>query len=286
MKNERLKPALDVILLFVIVMAFYAAVVIVLYLFGGMHLTGTPMQRIWKSCILSFIQNGIFSFMTIFVTVRLWKKKIGDLGLTSLKQDWKDMIVGLLVGAAGITIPFLLMLVSKSAEIKSVSTQYIGVVAVSFLSYLFVGFGEEIFFRGGVMLGLKETKSKGIILGVSAVIFGAMHLGNNGATFLAICNLILFGIVAGYCFYCSGSIWFTIGMHTTWNFFQGNIYGFPVSGGQGYSIITLCIPEENIFTGRAFGPEGGLGVTIALIFMFILCRFYYHNQRENAFLKK
>lgn len=286
MKNGKLKPALDVILLFVIVMASYVVAVIALYLFGGMHLTGTPMQRIWKSCILSFMQNGIFSFMTIFVAVRLWKKKISDLGLTSLKQDWKDMIVGLLVGVAGITIPFLLMLVSKSAEIESVSTQYIGVVAVSFLSYLFVGFGEEIFFRGGVMLGLKETKSKGIIIGVSAVIFGAMHLGNNGVTLLAIGNLTLFGIVAGYCFYRSGSIWFTIGMHITWNFFQGNIYGFPVSGGQDYSIITLSIPKENIFTGRAFGPEGGLGVTIALILMLILCKFYYRKQKENTFFTK
>ena len=286
MKNGKLKPALDVILLFVIVMASYVVAVIALYLFGGMHLTGTPMQRIWKSCILSFMQNGIFSFMTIFVAVRLWKKKISDLGLTSLKQDWKDMIVGLLVGVAGITIPFLLMLISKSAEIESVSTQYIGVVAVSFLSYLFVGFGEEIFFRGGVMLGLKETKSKWIIIGVSSVIFGAMHLGNNGVTLLAICNLILFGIVAGYCFYRSRSIWFTIGMHITWNFFQGNIYGFPVSGGQDYSIITLCIPRENIFTGRTFGPEGGLGVTIALILMLILCKFYYRNQKENTFFTK
>jgi len=286
MRKEWLKPVLDTILLFVMVFAVYVAVILAISLCGGMNITGTPMQRVWKNCMLSLVQNGIFSCLTIFVVIRIWKKKINNLGLTSFKRDWKELIIGFFVGAVGITISFLVMLLSKSAEIESVSKQYIDVVAVNFLCYLFVGFGEEILFRGGIMLGLKETRNKGVIIGGSAVIFGAMHLGNNGVTFLAVGNLILFGIVAGYCFYRSGSIWMTIGIHIAWNFLQGNIYGFPVSGGQDYSIITIHIPKANWVTGGTFGPEGGLGVTIALIFMFIFCKGYYRNQKENAFLEQ
>ncbi len=136
------------------------------------------------------------------------------------------------------------------------------------------------------MLALKETKNKGMVIGLPAVIFAALHLSNNGVTLLAVVNLICCGLLVGYCFYQSGSIWLPIGLQIFWNFVQGNIYGFHVSGVNNNSLLQLKTIRENIVTGGEFGPEGGLGVTIALCLSFVYVIFRYRKSPKGQFLKE
>ena len=77
-----------------------------------------------------------------------------------------------------------------------------------------------------------------------------------------------------------------IGFHITWNYFQGNIWGFLVSGtvaeGSMYQVKVL---EENLINGGAFGPEGGLIVTGILVLTFIFVMYYYRNNSIDEFMK-
>lgn len=136
------------------------------------------------------------------------------------------------------------------------------------------------------MLALRETKSKVMILAIPAVVFGLMHLGNNGISVMAVINLILYGLLAGYCFYRSGNIWLPAGFHITWNFVQGNVYGFSVSGFRTSSFTKTVVVKETPFTGGAFGPEGGIGVTIALVIIFVGVYYYYRNRPASAFMEQ
>lgn len=58
-------------------------------------------------------------------------------------------------------------------------------------------------------------------------------------------------------------------MHFAWNFFQGYLWGFPVSGGlpKEESIFNQSTTGMNLFTGGSFGPEAGL---IALLLFLII----------------
>ncbi len=56
-----------------------------------------------------------------------------------------------------------------------------------------------------------------------------------------------------------------IGYHITWNYFQGDIFGFLVSGNVTDSIYTIRTINSNIINGGSFGPEGGIVVTALLI---------------------
>lgn len=233
----------------------------------------------------SVVQNIPFILAPSILTLFIWKMKWSDLGYTSLKSDWKDFFTGILLGMVGITIAWIFLLGSGSVKIIGVTGQYLKAVFLYFLGYIWVGFGEETFCRAGLMLALRETKSKALIIGAPAVVFGALHLGNPGISVLAFLNLVGFGLFAGYYFYRSGNIWLPIGFHIAWNFVQGNVYGFHVSGTTNYSIVESKVLKETVFTGGEFGPEGGLGVTIALIVMYVLAKVYYRKRPESEFMK-
>jgi hypothetical protein len=64
------------------------------------------------------------------------------------------------------------------------------------------------------------------------------------------------------------SLWFPLGVHWAWNWALGAVFGLPVSG------ITKIAPNPLLvgtdlgpawLTGAAYGIEGGIACTIALI---------------------
>jgi membrane protease YdiL (CAAX protease family) len=93
-----------------------------------------------------------------------------------------------------------------------------------------------------------------------------LHYGNSGINLLGLLNLFLFGVFAALYFLRRGSIWGISAIHSMWNFAQGNVFGCAVSGNSGMDSIfsTTSQSANTIFNGGAFGPEGGLGVTIIL----------------------
>lgn len=119
---------------------------------------------------------------------------------------------------------------------------------------------EEFACRGLMLSGLMMlVKNKYISVLVSAVVFGMAHAGNPHATVVSVISNSLGGVMYAIAYLEAGNLFFPIALHFSWNFFQGPIFGFPVSGLNFSGIISQSITlKNNIVMGGMYGPEGGI----------------------------
>ena len=97
--------------------------------------------------------------------------------------------------------------------------------------------------------------------------FALFHVGNANFSVIAFINLALFGFFAAVFTLRRGSIWAIGAIHAIWNFAQGNLFGFSVSGMAMSDSVLIATPNNfgAILSGGKFGLEGGLGATIVLL---------------------
>jgi membrane protease YdiL (CAAX protease family) len=232
---------------------------------------------------LQLLQCIILIFFVILFW-KLWDKgKLRQIGFTNINSSWRDLGVGLLIGAVSFSIVAFILLATKSVEmVNSFGTPKFSIsLMVQLFIFIFVGINEELFCRGYCMTVLKQTKKPWAPIVVSAIIFSAMHSMNGGISLLAYINLFLFGIFMGYLFIKTKNIWMCIGYHITWNYFQGDVFGFLVSGNTTDSIYSIKVLSSNIINGGSFGPEGGLVVTVLLVISILLAYKFIPNRKSD-----
>jgi membrane protease YdiL (CAAX protease family) len=237
--------------------------------------------------LITCILNNTSSILaSIFVWKLLDKKKVKDMGIISINEGKKDLFVGLLMGALSITIVCIILLLFGGVQfVNPISKPNISIsIIYGLISFIFVGLGEEIFGRAYVMSVLKQTKNKWVIIFISSILFSALHLFNNAIGILSLINLFLAGVLFAYMFMKSNNIWLPIGFHITWNYFQGYIWGFQVSGNKVNGIYQIKTITNNIINGGEFGPEGGLVVTSILLILLFFVRFYYSDKKIEDFI--
>jgi len=146
---------------------------------------------------------------------------------------------------------------------------------------------EEFIYRGMMLSGILVLWSKKWLAVVcTAVLFGLIHIGNPNATELTVISTSLGGVMYALAYLWSERLWMPIGLHFAWNFIQGFILGFPVSGFAVNGIIEQTTTGDAIITGSTYGPEGGLiGISarvVVILLLFVWYKKHILNHQERT----
>jgi membrane protease YdiL (CAAX protease family) len=148
------------------------------------------------------------------------------------------------------------------------------------------GFPEEIVFRGLFFRLFEKWLGSWAALAITSAFFGAAHLFNPGATWLAAVAIALeAGIMLGAIYMITRRLWAAIGLHAAWNFAQGGIYGIAVSGGATNGLLMPGSTKgvSTLITGGAFGAEASLpAMAVATAFGIALLVIAYRRGRFIA----
>jgi len=242
--------------------------------------------------IMAWLQEPLFSLALLLVVsaISTWlaarfldRRRCAGLGLQMDRAWWADLGFGLGLGALLMTAIFAVEWVAGWLTVTGVCVTaepgqpFIPGFLVPVAAFLCVSFYEELLIRGYLLRnlaeGLKHPRigAKGAVALawlLSSVIFGLLHAGNANATTTSTINLCLAGLFLGLGYVLAGRLAISIGLHITWNLFQGNVFGLPVSGSEMFPTTVVAISQggPDLWTGGAFGPEAGLlGILASLV---------------------
>ncbi len=252
------------------VIALFAVLAAVTFGIGN---TALSVLRLTPTDPLSLDDGSLF-FTTMVMLVTAGVPTIvcafalkAEIGLP-LSRALKDLGLGLALGAglvtAAVGIPFLAGQATLTPFEGSFSA--LGLAAArEWVVLAPTSVGEELLLRGVVLRQLMIATRPWVAVALTGCAFGLMHLLNPGASALAALNVagvgLWFGVLA-----VRTSLWTSIAAHTAWNFFEGFVFGQPVSGiHPGSSVFVGSVHAVGFFSGGPFGPEASVLTTVLLV---------------------
>tara|TARA_R110001599_G_scaffold244895_1_gene445126 strand:- start:237576 stop:238499 length:924 start_codon:yes stop_codon:yes gene_type:complete len=237
-------------------------------------------------------------FIAAFLVVKgMDKRSISSIGLESSKVWWVEFGLGVFIAFLAQTIIFSIEYGFSWLEItgygwERAGTEMWGWSALTYLmTMLSVGFYEELIFRGYPIKNLAEGFTFGKITSkqaswiaviLTSVLFGFAHAGNPNASTISTFNIVLAGLMLAIPFLLTGRLAMSIGIHFSWNWVMGGIYGLPVSGLDGRrSVLQTNEIGPDIWTGGKFGPEAGMLGILGMIFI-LICILLYARKRNPS----
>jgi membrane protease YdiL (CAAX protease family) len=250
-----------------------------------------------------FTQNWflLFSELIAFIGVTasvylarqlLDHRPFSSLGLTFSREAFFDLLFG--ISLAGLLMGTVyttewgfgwLTFQGFSWEFLPLSS-VISSIFMMLILFILVGWTEEFLFRGYQMQNLADGLNLTWGVCISSVMFAAFHLANPNMSWNAVVGLVAAGFFLAFGYVRTRQLWLPIGLHIGWNFFEGSIFGYPVSGlNDPILLIRQTVQGPKLLTGGAFGPEAGI-IILPVLSLGALAIYLYTQRRYSKILKQ
>ncbi len=250
----------------VIRVSFYSASVVI-----GLLFIASLLLTLFGALIAGTVGLCATGLFANLLTMRVFDRRpLTDLGLGVSSASARNFFVGVLFGGGAAVLMLLAPLLAGTGHlVLRQRSEFTWPGLIFYLVALLVAaVGEEMIFRGyAFQLLVEKMGAFATILPVS-IIFGLTHSSNPNATPLGIANTAIWGVLLGYAFLRSRDLWLPIGLHYGWNAVLP-LFGVNLSG------LTIDVTRymyqwdlRPIWSGGAYGPEGGLLATIFAAMLF------------------
>jgi uncharacterized protein len=162
--------------------------------------------------------------------------------------------------------------------------------AIWLLMFLVVGLLEEYLTRGylqytltrglaGLYQWVFKTRHSAALgfwtsAAIVSILFGLGHGKNPGESPIGLLSAGLAGLVFCFSLWRTGSLWWAIGCHASWDWAQSFLYGVADSGMMAQHHLLATHPVGRpILSGGATGPEGSIFI-VAILALFSLIIFF------------
>jgi membrane protease YdiL (CAAX protease family) len=245
-------------------------------LLSGRAATREGLTRILSSNPPVFAVSSLGTLLAVLTSVALAGRFIDRRRLSIWfglgPAWWSDFAFGLVLGAFLMGLIFLVELAAGWITIDGTlrspgDLSFGGAILIVLAAFICVGIYEELLVRGYYLKNLAEgfgalgkTGATITAMIVSSAVFGVAHATNPNATLLSSVLVGVAGLFLALGTVLTGRLALSIGLHITWNFFEGNVFGFPVSGTGANATTFIAVQQggRRLVTGGAFGPEAGL----------------------------
>ena len=233
--------------------------------------------------IYSILYGGITLLLAFFLFRKLYTyQKNDDMDCFQVKKEsFLHLGAGLLVGLVFFTAVVIPLYLTGQYKIEFTGASFLPIF-LNFVFFISVGIAEEVVTRGLMQHALMRFGKWPAIILIS-VVFGLLHMANEGVTVNAILGVTFAGFMLGIAMYATNSIMFSIGIHITWNWVQGAVYGIPVSGtvSEAHIFETTFIGSNSLVTGGEFGAEASLSCLIMLALISVVL--YLYGKKKGRF---
>ncbi|MCZ4693131.1 CPBP family intramembrane metalloprotease [Ancylomarina euxinus] len=208
------------------------------------------------------------------------KRSISSMGF-SIKGKSKDLLWGLLSATGIMLVGTGILYINNSISITSIHFDTSDFI-YGFLLFIIVALNEEILCRGYILNNLMDSTNPYWSLIISSTIFTLGHSFNDNLSLFGITNLFIAGILLGSTYIYTRNLWFPISLHLFWNFIQGCVFDYNVSGLNVSSVFKFNILIKNSFNGGDFGFEGSWLCTLLSSITILVIIYYYKRQNTPA----
>lgn len=262
-------------------------------LYHPVRATGTPGLK--EDGLLSTLVNALVPLCGVFAATwimsRIERRPNTAYGLGGTRK-LLDFVMGL---SWGVTCLSLLILILVKSHFLLIDTRLLsGSVVFGYggswlLAFMAVGLLEEYLFRGYLLFTLtrgltgiysalltsRHARSLGFWSAafILSLLFCVGHSGKTGESPIGLLSACLASLVFCFSLWRTGSLWWAIGFHTTWDWAQSFLYGVADSGTLiKHHLLATHAAGAPILSGGATGPEGSIFIlpVLAVISVIIL----------------
>ncbi len=205
----------------------------------------------------------VFLLLVTWFCLRLRGQSLSGVGLRLDAQWMRQVLGGIAFGAALMFAVTGLIFLTGGVRFELAPTRGIAALASGVWLFAWAAVLEELLFRGFVFQRLVDGIGAPVALLLMAVLFAVGHWGNpgmQGATLVwASIDTALGAILLGLAWLRTGSLALPIGIHFGWNWVQGTLLGFDVSGfAQPGWLLPHLLGKAQWISGGTFGPEASI----------------------------
>lgn len=230
---------------------------------------------------------SMYNLLAIGVVVLFWKsidrQEVKELGFARTSKVPKQLLLGILTAIAAVAGIIIFGALFKIISFDSYgiavfnTKQIIWALIMGIITFLMVGFGEEAVYRSYIQSHLVKMLGSRYGLIIAAIIFAAAHLLTYVKP-LDLLDVLLAGIILGYAFLLTKSIYLPASFHFMWDFLQINIFRMQdYSYYKGPVLVIFNNAGDLIINKYNFGNQ--LEVIFIIVEIIILILMYMFRNK-------